>query len=53
MLMLATAGFKPCETTDESSKYTDDTCALCPAPADGFDAKRGVAVCRNCAEGDA
>ncbi|WP_176450710.1 hypothetical protein [Halorubrum ezzemoulense] len=53
MLMLATVGLKPCETTDESSKYTDGTCALCSAPAEGVDAQRGVAVCRNCAEGDA
>ena len=53
MLVIATVGLKPFETTDESSKYTGGTCALWPAPADGFDAKRGVTVCRNCAEGDA
>jgi hypothetical protein len=53
MLMMATAGLKPCATTDEPSENTDDGCAFCPAPADGFDAERGVAVCRDCTGGDA
>jgi len=52
MLMMATAGLKPCATTDEPSGNTGG-CASCSAPADGFDAERGVAVCRDCAEGDA
>ncbi len=53
MLMMATAGFKPYETTDEPNENTDGTCTLCPAQADGFDADRGVPVCLDCAEGDA
>lgn len=53
MLMMATVGFKPYETTDEPNKDTDDTCTLCPAQADGFDAERGVPVCLDCAEGNA
>jgi hypothetical protein len=51
MLTMATAGLKPCATTGESSEPTD--CARCPAPADGFDAARGVAVCHSWAEADA
>jgi len=50
MLTMATAGLKPCATTGESSEPTD--CAFCPAPADGFDAERGVPVCYSCAEDD-
>jgi len=52
MLEMATAGLKPCATTRESCE-TDGGCAFCPAPADGFDAARGVPVCYSCAEGDA
>jgi hypothetical protein len=49
MLTMATAGLKPCATTGESSE-TDGGCAFCPAPADGFDAERGVPICYSCAE---
>jgi hypothetical protein len=49
----ATAGLKPCATTSEPNGNNDGGCGLCPASADGYDAERGVAVCRNCAEGDA
>ena len=52
MLTIATAGFKPCATTRESSE-TDGGCACCPAPADGFDAERDIPVCYSCAEVDA
>ena len=48
----AIAGLKPCATTGEPSG-NDGGCAFCPAPADGFDAERGVAVCRDCVEGNA
>ena len=49
MLTMVTAGLKPCATTGESSE-TDGGYTFCPAPADGFDAERGAAVCRDCAE---
>jgi len=49
MLTMATAGLKPCATTGESSE-TNGVCAICPAPADGFDAERSVPVCYACAE---
>jgi hypothetical protein len=52
MLMMATAGLKPCATSSESSETTNDGCAFCPAPADSFDAERGVPVCYACAEDD-
>lgn len=51
MPTMATAGLKPCVTTGESSEPTD--CARCPAPADGYDAARGVPVYHDCAEDDA
>ena len=53
MLTMATAGLKPCVTIDGSSGNDDGGCAVCGAPADGFDAERGVPVCRDCAAGGA
>ena len=50
MLTMGTAGLKPCVTAGESSEI-EGGCAFCPAPADGFDAERGVPVCDVCAEG--
>ena len=37
MLMLATAGLKPCETTDGWNS-NNSGCSLCPNPAYGYDA---------------
>ena len=49
MLSKATAGLKPCATTDEPSENTDGSCGLCPASADGYDAAYGGALCEECA----
>ena len=46
MLMLATAGLKPCETTDGSNSTT---CTLCTTEADGYDATLDAPVCTTCA----
>ena len=48
MLMLATAGLKPCETTDGSNGDRTD-CSLCPNPADGYDAAFDGPLCSTCA----
>jgi len=45
----ATAGLKPCATTDGLSGRTDG-CGLCEAPADGYDAAYGGALCSECAD---
>ena len=50
MLTKATAGHKPCATTEEPSGHNDGGCGLCEAPADGFDAAYGGALCRDCAD---
>ncbi|WP_141212179.1 hypothetical protein [Halorubrum ezzemoulense] len=50
MLTMATAGHKPCATTEEPSGHNDGGCGLCEAPADGFDAAYGGALCRDCAD---
>ncbi|WP_143420497.1 hypothetical protein [Halorubrum sp. Ib24] len=47
--MMATAGLKPCATTGEPSGRTNG-CGLCEAPADGYDAAFGGALCRECAD---
>ncbi|MBP1923633.1 hypothetical protein J2751_002678 [Halorubrum alkaliphilum] len=49
MLMLATAGLKPCETTDGSDGETTD-CSLCENAADGHDATFDGPLCSTCAE---
>ena len=48
MLMLATAGLKPCETTDGSNS-NNSGCSLCPNPADGYDAAFDGPLCTLCA----
>jgi hypothetical protein len=48
MLMLATVGLKPCETTDGSNSNSSG-CSLCPNPADGYDATFGGPLCSTCA----
>jgi hypothetical protein len=48
MLKMATAGVKPCATTDEPSGHNNGGCAFCDAPADGFDAKAGAPLCKEC-----
>ena len=48
MLTLATAGLKPCETTDGSNS-ANPGCSLCPNPADGYDAAFDGPLCRTCA----
>ena len=47
MLMLATAGLKPYETTDGSNSTT---CTLCLTEADGYDATLDAPFCTTCAE---
>lgn len=49
----ATAGLKPCATTSESSKTTNDGYTFCSASADGFDAQPQASVRRACAGGAA
>jgi len=46
----ATAGLKPCVTTEEPSGHNDGGCGLCEAPADGYDAAYGGGLCRECAD---
>ena len=46
----ATAGLKPCATTDEPNGNNDGGCGLCEAPADGYDAAYGGALCKECAD---
>ncbi|SFH45534.1 hypothetical protein SAMN04488066_104189 [Halorubrum aquaticum] len=48
MLMLATAGLKPCETTDGSNGNSSG-CQLCPNSADGYDAAFDSQLCSTCA----
>ena len=48
MLMLATAGLKPCETTSEPSDHNHG-CRLCENAADGYDAAFEGPLCRTCA----
>ena len=48
MLMLATAGLKPCETTDGSSS-NNSGCHLCTNTADGYDATFDAPLCTMCA----
>ena len=48
MLILATAGLKPCETTDGSNS-NNPGCSLCLNPADGYDATFDGPLCRTCA----
>ena len=50
MPTMATAGLKPCATTEEPSGHTTGGCGLCDASADGFDAAYGGALCRDCAD---
>jgi len=47
MLTLATAGLKPCETTDGSNSTN---CTLCTTEADGYDATLDAPLCTTCAE---
>ena len=49
MLIMADAGVKPCATTEEPNETNND-CAFCAAPVDGFGAERSVAVCYSCTE---
>ena len=48
MLMLAIAGLKPCETTNESNS-NNSGCSLCPNPADGYHASFDGSLCTRCA----
>ena len=48
MLMLATAGLKPCETTTESYTYKG-SCRLCEQTAAGYGAAFGGPLCSVCA----
>lgn len=48
MLILATVGLKPCETTDGSNSKSSG-CQLCPNPADGYDAAFDGPLCSTCA----
>ena len=48
MLMLATAGLKPCETTDGQIDHRHG-CRLCENAADGYDAAFEGLLCRTCA----
>ena len=48
MLMLATAGLKPCETIDGRNDHRHD-CRLCENAADGYDAAFEGPLCRTCA----
>jgi len=48
MLILATAGLKPCETTDGSNS-NNPGCHLCLNPADGYDAAFDGPLCSTCA----
>ena len=45
----ATAGLKPCATTDEPSG-NNGGCAFCPADADGYDAAAEAALCKKCSD---
>jgi|GEM_PF-2935423 hypothetical protein len=49
MLMLATAGLKPCETIDVSPTHRHG-CRLCERAADGYDAAFDGPLCRACAD---
>jgi hypothetical protein len=46
----ATAGLKPCVTTEELSDTTTAGCSLCEGTADGYDAAYGSALCTECAD---
>ena len=48
MLMLATAGLKPCETIGEQNTHKHG-CHLCENAADGYDAIFDAPLCRSCA----
>jgi len=48
MLMLATAGLKPCETIGESLTQNYG-CRLCENAADGYGATFDSPLCRSCA----
>jgi hypothetical protein len=48
MLMLATVGLKPCETTDGSNR-TNLGCHRCLNPADSYDAAFDSQLCSTCA----
>lgn len=48
MLMVATVGLKPCETTD-GSNCNSSNYSLCPYPADGYDAAFDGPLCTTCA----
>ena len=49
MLTLATAGLKPCETTDGSNSNST-TCRRCTNTADGYDVVVDGPLCTTCAE---
>ena len=49
MLMLATVGLKPCETTTELYTHRDG-CHLCTNTADGYDAAFDGPLCTTYAE---
>ncbi len=48
MLMLATVGLKPCETTNGSNSNSSG-CSLCTNPANGYDAAFDSPLCTPCA----
>lgn len=48
MLMLATAGLKPCEITDGLTDHRNG-CRLCESAADGYDAAFDGPLCNRCA----
>lgn len=48
MLILATVGLKPCETTDGANS-NNSGCSLCPNTADGYDAAFDGSLCSTCA----
>ncbi len=49
MPIKATAGLKPCATTEELYENTNHGCRLCEASADGYDATFDGPLCRTCA----
>ncbi|WP_143421130.1 hypothetical protein [Halorubrum ezzemoulense] len=49
MLTKATAGHKPCATTEEPSGHNNGGCEICGDPADGFCAQVKRHLCADCA----
>ena len=48
MQTMAATGFKARATVEEPSRHNNGGCAFCGAKADGYDAKAGAPLCKEC-----